>query len=227
MITNGEIVSRISNGLKLLNKDGRLSRRYILHIAEKNAELLISHKLRDRSLFRESNIYSTIDCFDMESKDVFTCGIVEFKSCNKLMKSKNKINNLIYSRYGSSLKEVTSIDYMSDFKPSTLAQFRRDKQRLNKYDKTKKFYIKDGYLYIPDEDIRKVSLELIVVNTFKLNELDSNRSLNCKSAWEYEFKCPDKILDTAIQKTIQELSLTMQLPEDENPNLDSNIKSRA
>ena len=57
MTTNDELVSRVLNGLKLLNKDERISKRYVLYIAEKNAEFLISHKLRDKSLFRETNIY--------------------------------------------------------------------------------------------------------------------------------------------------------------------------
>lgn len=218
-MTNNEIVSRITNGFKLLNKDMRLSRRYILHIAEKNAEFLISHKLRDRTLFRETSTYSTIECLELEKKDTFTCGIIEFKTCNKLMRSKKQFKNLIDSKYGTSIKEVSSIDYQNVFLPSTLAQYRRDKQRLNKYDDTKKFYVKDGYIYIPDTDIRKVSLELIVVNTFNLIEIDSSKQKNCKSAWEYEFKIPSKLIGTLIDMVRNEISLSFQIQEDDNPNL--------
>lgn len=220
-MTNNEIVSRITNGFKLLNKDMRLSRRFVLNVAEKNAEFLISHKLRDRSLFRETSSYSTIECLEMEKIDTFSCGIVEFKSCNKLMRSKKQFKNLIDSRYGNSIKEVTSIDYTKLFTPSTISQYRRNKERLNKYDKTQYFYVKDGYIYIPESDVRKVSVELLVVNTFNLVGLDENKERNCQSAWEYEFKIPAKILGNLIETVRNELITTMQIQEDDNPNMSS------
>lgn len=229
MTTNGEIVSRVMNGLKLLNKDDRLSKRYILYVAEKNAELLISHKLRDNTLFRESNVYSSVSCFELEKKDKYKCGVVEFHSCNTVMRSKKKLPDVVFSKYGAAIKQVSPIDFMSDeeFTPSTLSQFKRNRRRQNLQDDTKHYYIKDSYLYIPESDVRAISLELIVVNTFKLSDIDSEFEKGCKSAWDYEFKCPDKILDTVIQKTIQEVALSKQVITDENPNMDENIKSRA
>lgn len=228
-MTNAEIVSRITNGGRLLSKDSALSKRYILHIAEKSAEFLISHKLRDKSLFRESNLYSSISCFDLEPKDVYSCGVIEFKSCNKLMRSKKKLADIVSSRYGGAVREVTPIDFMSDeeFRPSTPAQFKRDRRRSNKHDDTQHYYLKDGYLYIPESDIRKVALEALVVNTFKLSDLDSAFQKDCRSAWDYEFKCPSKLLNPLINMVREELGLPLQIPEDENPNMDSNIKSRA
>lgn len=228
-MTNAELISRITNGFKLLNKDGKLSKRYILNVAEKNAEFLISHKLRDKSLFRETNVYSSISCFELESKDVYSCGVIEFQSCNKVMRSKKKLPNLIFSRYGGSVRQVTPIDFMSDeeFIPSTLAQYKRNRRRLNLQEDSKSFYLKDGYIYIPEEDIRAIALEVIVVNTFKLTELDSENQKDCRSAWDYEFKIPTKLLDPLIKMTREELQMPVQIPEDENPNMDSNIKSRA
>jgi|AntDeeMinimDraft_6_1070357.scaffolds.fasta_scaffold04511_2 hypothetical protein len=228
MTTNAEIVSRVLNGLKLLNKDELISKRYILNIAEKNAEFLISHKLRDKSLFRETNVYSSVNCLELEKKDVYTCGVVEFHSCNKVMRSKKKLPDLIFSRYGAGLRQVTPIDFMSDeeFYPATLVQFKRNRRRVRVQEDSKNYYIKDNYVYIPESDVRAISLELIVVNTFKLSEIDSEFTKGCKSAWEYEFKCPDKLSDTVIQKTIQEVAVGRGIPEDENPNLSSNLKSR-
>jgi hypothetical protein len=227
-MTNAEIVSRITNGGRLLSKDSTLSKRYILHVAEKAVEFLISHKLKDKSLFRES-IYSSIGCFDLEPKDTYSCGVIEFKSCNKLMKSKKKLPKLISSRYGAAIRSVTSIDFMadSDFTFSTLEQFKRNRKRLNGNEDNNHFYIKDGYLYIPDSDIRKVSFEVLIVNTFNLSNLDSNFEKDCRSAWEYEFICPDKLLNPMIEMVRNELNLPLQIPKDENPNMDSNIKSRA
>lgn len=229
-MTNAEVVSRITNGYKFLSKDARRSKRYILRVAERHAEMLISHKLQDKSLFRESNMWSSINCFELERKDTYSCGVIEFQSCNKVMKSKKKLSDLIFSRYGGGIRAVAPIDFMSqeEFRPSTLDQFKRNKRRLSlQEDDTDFFFIKDGYVYIPDSDVRAVSLELIVVNTFNLSNLDSEFAKDCRSAWEYEFKCPSKLLDPLFKMVREEIGMTLQIPEDENPNMDSNIKSRA
>lgn len=225
-MTNNQIVSRITNGLKTLNKDDRISRRYILNVAQNIATLLISQKLRDKSLFREDNLYITIDCFEMEKKDRFNCDIIEFRSCEKLMRSKEKLPCLIYSRYGSSIKEVTSIDYSTLFKPSTVSQFRRDKQREFQAD-SRKFYIRDGYLYLPDSEVEAVSLYLLTVDEYKARQVSGCSSEDpCKSAWDFEFICPDKLLNPVIQETIKEVSFQKQIVEDTNPNLDENLKTK-
>lgn len=226
-MTNNELVSRITNGYKLLNKDDRISRRYILHVAQETATFLIAQKLRDKSLFREDNLYTTIDCFEMESKDRFECDVIEFRSCDKLMKSKNKLPKLVYSRYGGSIKEVTSIDYNSTlFRPNTISQYRRDKQREIQCDEPS-FYIRDGFLYLPDSEVEVVSLYLLTVDTFQANKSSScNKNNECKSAWDFEFKIPDKLTTPLFDMVRQEVGLQKQIVEDTNPNLDENIKSK-
>lgn len=49
---------------------------------------------------------------------------------------------------------------------------------------------------------------------------------NCDSEWEYEFICPIKLIEFVVAETIKEVSFRLQIPIDENPNLDSNQKSQ-
>ena len=65
-------------GLKLLNKDERISRRYVLHVLKDISSNLISQKLLDRTLGREMNLYTKIECFEFKkeayiAEDVKTC----------------------------------------------------------------------------------------------------------------------------------------------------------
>ena len=55
-MTYSEAVSKITNSLKLLNKDERISRRYVLHVLKDISSNLISQKLLDRTLGREMNL---------------------------------------------------------------------------------------------------------------------------------------------------------------------------
>jgi hypothetical protein len=224
-MTNAEIVSRVRNGLNSISKDDRISRRYILHVAKQKATFLISQKLNDRSLFREDNLYKTVDCFEMEPVDVVRCEILEFRRCKSIMKSKCKLPKLIYSRYGGSLKEVITADGEKEFKPITPSQYRRDKNRVEGSDYIY-YYVKDGYLYLLDTEIELVSLYLISM------ELDSvedgcccnDNSEECKSLWDYEFNVPDKLEEAIVGEAIKEVAMSKQIPRDENPNSNNNEK---
>lgn len=224
-MTNSEIVSRVRNGLNSISKDDRISRRYILHVAKQKATFLISQKLGDRSLFREDNLYKTVDCFEMEPVDVVRCEILEFRRCKSIMKSKCKLPKLIYSRYGNSLKEVITADGEKEFKPITPSQYRRDNNRLEKPEYIY-YYVKDDYLYLLDTEIELVSLYLISMNLDYLEEGCGckDKSEECKSLWDYEFNVPDKLEEAIVGETIKEVAMVKQIPRDENPNSNNNEK---
>ncbi len=224
-MTNSEIVSRVINGLKALNKDDRTSRRSILNIAKQKAEYYISTKLSDRSLYRENNLYTTVECFEMEKIEIIKCDIIEFRTCKSIMKSKNKIPGLVYSKYGDSLKEVTSIDDERDFIATTPRQYRKDKDRQGEDDYIR-FYIKDGYLYLLDTEVKRVNLYLLTQDTEKIEDICGCSEETCKSLWEYEFICPSKMTKIVIEETIQEVFASKQIPQDTNPNLDNNQKGK-
>lgn len=222
-MTNSEFTSRVLNGLNALSKDDRISRRYILHVGKQKAMFYISQKLNDRSLFREDNIYTTLDCFELDRIEVVKCDIIEFRKCRSIMKSKNKLPKLIYSRYGSTLKEVSTIDEEKEFKPTTPSQFRRNNSRVSSSDYID-YYIKDGYLYLLDTEIRMVNLYLLTVDLDQIDSISSCSTPGCKSLWDYDFVVPDKLEELIIAETIKEISMKKQLPADENPNLNSNEK---
>lgn len=219
-MNNKEFVSRVVNGLNSLSKDDRISRRFILHVGRQKATFLISQKLGDRSLYKEDNLYKTLDCFEMESVDVTRCDIIEFRRCKSIMKSKNKLPKLIYSRYGNSLKEVLTIDEEVEFKPITPSQYRRDKNRVGISDYIY-YYVKDGYLYLLDTEIERVNLYVLTTNMEDLDAASSCSEECCKSLWEYEFIIPDKLEEAVVSETIREVSMKKQSPQDENPNMNN------
>jgi hypothetical protein len=222
-VTNSEFTSRVLNGLNSLSKDDKISRRYILHVGKQKSMFYISQKLNDRSLFREDNIYTTLDCFEVERIESVKCDIIEFRQCKSIMKSKKKLPKLIYSRYGNTLKEVTTIDGEKEFKPTTPSQYRRDKNRVSGTDYIN-YYVKDGYLYLLDTEIQIVNLYLLTVETADLDNASSCSTPGCKSLWEYDFIIPDKLEELIIAETVKEIAMKKQLPADENPNLNNNEK---
>lgn len=221
-MTNGQLVSRIINSLRLLNKDEHISRRYVLSVAKNKANFLISQKLSDRSLFKEEDLFKIVECFRLKKNDLINCDIIEFKRCKSLMKSTKKLPDLLYSRYGSSIISVTTIDNETEFIPITLKQYSLQKNRMfTKYISQKYYYIRDGYLYIPDSEIEMVNIVLIPKSEEDVEDVSECKKCDkCKSGWDYNFICPDKLLEPVIQDTLKEiLGSYKQIIPDENPNL--------
>lgn len=220
-MSNNEITSIVLDTLKANSKDSRISRRLVLATLESKAKFYISQKLNDKSLYREANIYKEISCVEFIKIDIIKCPIIEFRRCDILMRTREKLPELFWSKYGSTLKEITSIDGEYSFEPTTVSQYRKNKQRTGK---TKKnyFYVKDEYVYIPDIEFLVGNMYLVSPDLYELEQMSECSENKCDSVWDFEFICPNKLEDVVIQETIKQLSITKQIQEDDNPNLNPN-----
>ena len=226
MATNREIVSQVENQYKLINKDTYLNKRLALFTAQSIAESYLAKKARDKSLHRYSSLYKTIPCVEMESIESVSCDIIEFRLCDNLMRSVKKLPRLVESRYGGSIKSVTNISDSVSFSPSTLSEYQRNTKRQGFNQSIKTFYIKDDYLYLPNTEVERVNLYVLAIDQYDLNEICECSKEECKSVWDYEFIITSDLLQQVIRETAQTMAVTVQVPEDENPNMDSNIKSQ-
>ena len=216
MITYLEMVSKVMNTLKLNNRDEHISRRFVLSLLKSTATQIISQKWLDRTIVNETNLYTQINCFDFERIDVKSCSNLEFRLCNILMKSVKPLPKLVFSRLGSSVKEVYSLDGSYKFVMLDKGQYTINKKRRYKIENEIYIYLdSDNHLYIPDREIYTVDLSVLTLDTENTPSCDKDL---CKSNWEYEFKCPDKLIDVVFNQTLQILGLNKQIREDQNPN---------
>lgn len=226
-MTRLQAVSRVLNEIRALQKDEAYNRRTILAMLEDKIKFLLSQKLGERGLYRESELYSHLRCFELEPDDIISCPLIEFRRCRTLMKSKHKLPELVDSKYFNNILSVTAIDGISLFQPISARDYINLQKR--KYAKiTRPVYIvSDGYLYIPDMDVEAVNLTLLTLRVEEIAEKsECSKEDCCKSYWDYPLINSDKLTESAIKDTIQEcLSTFRSIPIDENPNKDSNIKS--
>lgn len=219
-MTNEQAVSKIAGSLRAINKDAKIARRLILQVLRENAKVMISHKLMERTLDEELNLYSYLPCLEFQKVDVIKCPIIEFRMCNTLMRSVKKIPSPIFSRLGASIKNVTSIDGSVKLTLVSASQYAINKKR--QYQINGEHYIyynSDGHLYIVDEEIRSINLDFITMHTELIDNCSGCIDDNCKSGWKYDFICPDKLLNAVFDKTVQYLIGTYkQITPDENPN---------
>lgn len=230
MITNKEFVTRIINGCGAITKDQHLSERWILFIGREIASTYMAQRLGEGLLFKDMNIMTNIECMKMKQIKSVDCCFVEFRLCKTLMRSEDKIPGLLYGRNGSSVLMVSNVDNSMIFNRVDLRSYESSKVRRYGNVNKQVYYIDDGYLWIPDTHIEAVNVRAVTLKKREarmLSGCNCNDNEKCVSEWDYEFICPDSLLDAVIRSTLQEVaSIRIQIPEDANPNMDLNQKSQ-
>ena len=69
MITNGEFVSRVVNGIHALDKDSHVSRRWILNIGRTKAESYTAQRWDDGTLLGDHRLLTYVTCLEMIEVD--------------------------------------------------------------------------------------------------------------------------------------------------------------
>jgi hypothetical protein len=219
-MTKAEAVSKITNILKLNNRDDRFSRRAILRLLEDSALFLISQKYGERSLLAELNLYSYIPCFEFEKIESKKCDVAEFRLCNTLMKSKKPLPKLVFSRLGSSIRDIVSLDGNFRFTFVDEVQYRRNKKRQHSLKNEVYIYLgADNHLYIPDHEIFSVDLTVLTTKPEDVDECSScsDGKNKCESFWLKNFICPDKMINIIFEDVLSKMGLSRQIRQDENP----------
>ncbi len=227
-MTNREFVSSVMNDAKLLSKDTHIPRRHILAKGRSIADTYIAQRLDNMDLTFEYDIISVIDCFELEPVDYIKCGIVDLKSCRKIMKSINKLPETINGRIGMGIFSVTSLDGQYEFKQTSSKSFKNKSNIKYTRDKESFFIVQDGYLILPNSEVEYVRIELLAIDDDKVEDCgcDKKDKDNCKTIWDNKFVCPSNIFTMVRDKTMQELMSTyLQVRADENPDLDENTRS--
>lgn len=230
MITNKEFVTRVINDCGAITKDQHISERYILFIGRQIASTYIAQRIGDGSIFRDHNVMTTIECLKMKEVKSIDCCFVEFQLCKTLMRSQEKIPGLLYGRTGPGVYMVSNVDNSIHFNRINLREYNNSKNR--RYGGVVKYvyYVDDGYLWIPDVHIEAVNVKVVTLKKREANKLSGcncEEAEDCISEWDYEFVCPDSILDMVMKSTVQEVTGTrIQIPEDANPNMDLNQKTQ-
>lgn len=225
--TNAQFVSDVINSVQSLTKDDHISRRFVLSRGRTKSTTYISQKLLDKTLYRESNLFTPIECLELKSDEIVKCEIIQFRRCKSLMKSKLPIPEPIFSRYGPAILRVVSLDDGTELEYSNSFNITNDsKRQFGSF--VKKYYIYNGYLYIPDLEVEAIKLEILTLDVKKAMDMcgccDADK---CKTVWDYPFICPDKLYEPIVQETILEIAnIYKKIPKDENPNLDNHQKTQ-
>lgn len=224
-MTQGEFVSEVRHHLKALTKDEFTSARYILATAKSYVKYLVSNRAQS-NIYRDVSNFVYVPCVELSRESKISCDIVEFKQCDKIMKSKKVLPEIYSMNSGPIIESITNFDNSVKYERlASLADYTKTKKR--KFAKSATYYtMANKYLYILGSTTEIVNINFLPEDEREAKQLSScNKCDDCSSALENKFVCPTKWLSTVRDQTVQLIaSINKAIPEDEKPDLDSNQK---
>lgn len=228
--TNGDFVSEIRNHLKANNKDDYTSARYILSVGYSYVEYLINNRPLSK-VFRDLKSFTYVPCIEMEQVKSYKCDVAEFKTCDKIMKSKCKLPEIMQAKSGFIVESVTNINFEEEYDQLRSATDYKDKKKREFANNFKYFYVSsDNYLYLLN-----TTTEIVNVNAYFLDEQEAKCLSDCdddcdecSSKLDDKFVCPEEFISTVRDQTLERiLGGRQQIQEDEKPDMDEHQKTNA
>ena len=212
-----EDIAQVRKLINSVSLDTRISNQFIYNKIIDTAKLFIKRDADTRRIYRNIELFKTISCVELESVDLVNCTGLYIPNCNNVMRSKNKLPKAFLTSNGS-LLNVYSIDRSVQFLQTTPSIFTNILKREFKGNQ-KYYWILDDYLYIPNSYISEVIVDGVFIDNSELIS-KCNRFLDSTSS------IPDYLRTDVFRTVANEIGgITLRIPEDESPELNSNKKN--
>lgn len=221
---NKEIVSEIVNDLRAMQIDDRISERYVLSKLKYFNGLFLKRENDTLRLFYYDNIWTTVECLQMEPIDVVKCLGVVIPKITSVMQSILPIPEIYSYKNGPLVKEVMPIDEGIVYQPSTIVDFNKILKREFIGD-IRYYWFRNGHLVIPNGPQAAHFTACFVTQSDAL-QLSTCNTLTCPDPMEDEFPCPPHLVSTVKQETLKDLfNFYKRNINDEVPDSDTNNKT--
>ena len=210
-MTVREIIALVRNEMNSITLDDRISNRFIFSKIIIYTDIIIKRESDSRRLFNSTDIFTTLNCFDLKETSL-ECSNIKLPKCKTFMKSISTIPGFYSSIYGN-LLIVETIDGSNRFEQTTPENYRNISNREFK-PKNGYYWINNNHLILPDSEIETVSLRYIP----KIN-------ITSCTGLEQQIGIPGWLMSDIIKYVIQDIRNSRSIVKDENPDLNSNIKT--
>lgn len=214
--TKGEVISRTRKRIKAENQDSFITDRYIYSVIEKHAAWLLRREDNTMKIIRMVNSYQTLDYVDLIDVDKVKADCTGIKSNCTIKRTQYKIPDLFEGYFGPLIRTISSIDGSEQVYPTTLVQFTKIANSKNfKYNKTRYYWIADGYVYFPNLEWDAVVIDGVFrgdISDYKCSTCDDEGA--CAPQQDRPFNVPEYLHGELENFVIQEILGLYQLPPD-------------
>ena len=215
MSTISESISRVRNGLKAVKEEAFLTDRYIYSLLIKYGKSLIERENRTKNIYRNEKMFHEIPFFELTDVDIIeTCGAIS-TGCT-IKRSIDKLPTISSVNGGVMIKYVSTIDHSVELKRTSPEKYNRMKNMSSfKYNKTKYYWISNGYIYVPDVDYEAISISAAFEEDISQYLCDTGTTKTiCTNMQEGELPIPEHLLSEVEQYVRQEIMPMLQIPVD-------------
>lgn len=225
-MTNRELIAQIRNQLKDVSADSKLTDKFIYSIMNKHAKWLIRRESRKLHIMRFDYLFQTLKCVEVEQAPVIDdcCGI---RNKCRVSRTVHKLPRIYEDEDGVIIKSIFSIDGSVEYSPITISEYiRKLENPHSKYDKSIYYYFNNGYIYFPNNYIKKVMIKgYFEEDIKKFNTCTDHEDSQCLSKLDQEFRIPPHLVGELMNFVMQDLAnITLKIQADEQ--IDKNDNRR-
>lgn len=209
-MTIRELISTVRNSVISVKNN-----RYIYSLLVNYANTFIKRDNDQRRLFKQTHLFKTISCFELEEVSLIDACNILIPNCKKVMRSKEKIPSFYSTIYGG-LLEVYSIDGLKRYNNSDPSNYINYLNREFKSKSSGQFWITNDYLIIPDT-IEVVMIRGLFSSEAEINKFNKKNVVSCKSKLDELFIVPDYLIGDILKATIADIRNTAVLQENQVP----------
>ena len=214
----GEIISsvRLNVAKELVMEISLIRPRHIYYTFIRKRATVIENRLRDDKRISRTN-EQVITCAKLIKSSPVECNCLNLVGC-KIYRTECKLPKTLSNTTNYEIKNVTSLDGNLIFIETTWESFNTIKYKKYTADMPH-FMVYNDYIYVINNYIDEEPIEYInfsgvfddpikVLECNSCNTIDANPDITlpkCDSIYDFEFPLSGKLLDTAVQLTLQEL----------------------
>lgn len=219
--TIGEVISRVRNLIKAVNQDSFLTDRFIYSVIKKHTSWLLKREDGLNKLMRYISAFDTLELVELIEVDKIAASCAGIKSGCLIMRSHKRLPRFMEGYWGPLIRTVMSLDNSVQLYPTTAASFTKLANSKNfKYNKTKYYWIEDGYIYLPNVVWNGIKIEGIFDDDISDYSCDPNKS--CIQRQNQPFNLPEYLTPELETYVLKDMGFMLNVPADlthdkENP----------
>jgi hypothetical protein len=175
--------------------------------------MIVRRQDNEYKIFSMKSLFKTLSFVELIEVDKVMASCIGIKSGCVIMRTKDKLPELIEGTLGPLIKNVLSLDGSKKIYSTNLYTYERMRNSKNfKYNTKKYYWYSDGYIYIPDVNWEAVMIEGVFNGN--IDGYNCNDKPDCSLALKRELPLPDYLFAEVEQLALKELMTAGSIPGD-------------
>ena len=228
-VTCRQAISEVVGDLRALQMDDHISNRYVLSKLKGYNAIFIKREADQRRLYKSSDVWYTIECFEMKPAKVSDCCNISIPFCSTFMKSVKKIPETYSTNFGNIIREVSSINNEVQYEQVTPRQYAAIQLRPFKSKKKRYYWIENDHIIIPNSEVELIKITAGFKDVFEAKKASAcynSAKFPCEGPLDQTFLCPEYLWEVVRSEAVKDLfNFYKRTVPDNFPDLNSDQKA--